>query len=98
MQNHGRGYFEDEVAKKENARTEAEHLRRQAEFFVHGQCGEPYVDSIDKSYEIEQHQKRNQSPGDLANCLFFEEAGSRCCDVAHTLPFGSERSLELQTT
>src|SRR5260370_15980917 len=80
------GHFEDEVAKEEDARTKAEHLRRQADIFVHGQCRESYIDPIEKGYEIEQHQERNESPRDLANRTFFEEAGSRRCNVAHSLP------------
>ena len=86
VHNHRGGYFEEEVAKEEYARSEAVHLRCQAQIMVHGQRGEPHVDPIEKSNQVEQHQERNQPPGDLANHPFFEEAGSRHCDVAHSLP------------
>src|ERR1700694_946693 len=40
------GHFEGEVAEEEDARAEAERLRRQAYILVHGQRGEAYVDAI----------------------------------------------------
>src|SRR6266576_3638711 len=86
VQDDGGRYFEGEVAKEKDARAEAEHLRRQADISVHRQCGEPYVDPIKKSDKIEQHQERDESPGDLADRTFLEEAGSSRCGVAHILP------------
>src|ERR1022692_2115630 len=86
MQNDCRGHFKHKVAKKEDARTKAEHLRRQAHILVHSQSRESYVDPVEKCYEIEQHQERNKSPCDLANRLFFQEAVNRFSDVAHPHP------------
>src|ERR1700677_3846601 len=55
VQNDCRGHFKHKVAKKEDARTKTEHLRRQAHILVHRQSRESYVDSVEKCYEIEQH-------------------------------------------
>ena len=86
MQDDGGGHFKGEVAEEEDPRAEAKRLRRQAHILVHGQRGEAYVDAIEKGYEIEEHQERNETPGDLPNRTLFEEAGSGRCGVAHTLP------------
>src|ERR1700677_3320507 len=86
VQNDCRGHFKHKVAKKEDARTKAEHLRRQAHILVHSQSRESYIDPVKKCYEIKQNQERNQSPGDLENCLFFQGAVNRFCDVAHPHP------------
>jgi len=46
-----------------------------------------HSDPIEKSNEIQQHQKRNESPRNFANRTFLKEAGSSRCGVAHTLPW-----------
>src|SRR5260370_42516557 len=79
-------HFKDKIAKEEDARTKAKHLRRQPDISVHRQCGEPDIDPIEKSNKIEQHQERNQTPRELANRTFLEEAGSRRCNFDNSLP------------
>src|SRR5260370_1804472 len=77
VQDDGGGHFEGEVAEEEDARAEAEHLRRQAHILVHGQRGEAYVDAIEKGYEVKEHQERNEPPGYLPNRTLFEADGNR---------------------
>jgi hypothetical protein len=50
------------IRKKVDALTKTEYLRRQARILVDRQRRESYVDPIEKCYEIDQHQERNQSP------------------------------------
>ena len=88
------GTSNSKVAKEEDARTKAEHLRRQAHILVHGQSRESYVDPVEKCYEIEQHQERNQPPGDLANRTFLQGADRIVYNVAHPVPLALDSNSE----
>ena len=85
VQDDGGGDFEGEVAGEEDARAEAEHPRRQANFVVHGEGGEAHVDAVEEGDEVEQHQEGNEAASDFANRALFEKAGSRRCGIAHTV-------------
>jgi hypothetical protein len=44
--------LEQDVADEEDAGAEAEHLRREAEIFVHGEAGEANIDAVEEIHRV----------------------------------------------
>jgi hypothetical protein len=51
------GYLTDGIAHEEDTGYESELLTGDGQLFVHGQCGEPNVDSVEKGDNIEEPDK-----------------------------------------
>ena len=55
-------HLEDQIADKEDAAAEAEHLCREAEILVHGQGGEADIHAVDVIDHVQHHRERDQAP------------------------------------
>ena len=59
-------HLQHEIGEEEHAGAEAEHRVGDADVGVHRQLGEADVDPVEIGDEVAKHQKRHETPGDLA--------------------------------
>ena len=62
--------LEEDVARKEDAGAEAEHLRRETEVLVHGKRGKADIDAVKEIDRVAEDEKWDQAPARLSDGAF----------------------------
>ncbi len=78
MQHHVARHFEQHVANEENARTNAEHIRRQTDIIVHVKRGIAYIHTVEIVDDEADKAEQNDPQIELANGTVAQVG--RCAD------------------